>query len=64
MIEHELKGKRVFRVQFDDNRRPMTLTVGENVRQEKFWTSVPPGNHQLVEGIGKKIAEHIRSKPK
>lgn len=46
--EHELEGKRVFHVLFNDGRKPLTLSVGINQRNEKFWTAVPPGRNQQV----------------
>ena len=60
--EHELQGKRVFHVHFNDETKPLILAVGLNQRQEKFWTSIPQGRQAEAEKIGKLIAEHIRAK--
>jgi hypothetical protein len=60
--EHELQGKRVFHVHFNNKTKPLILTVGLNQRQEKFWTSIPQGRQKEAEQIGKLIAEHIRAK--
>lgn len=62
--EHELEGKRVFHVHFNDGRKPMVLAVGVDFRGDKFWTAIPPGRSDEVAKIGKLIADHIRSKKK
>lgn len=62
--EHELAGKRVFHVHFNDSRKPLVITVGLGVRDQKFWTSIPQGRQAEAEQIGKLIAEYIRAKRK
>ena len=62
--EHELQGKRVFHVTFNDGRKPLVLSVGIDFRGDKFWTAIPPGRSDEVNQIGKLIADHIRSKKK
>ena len=62
--EHELEGKRVFRVEFNEGRKPLILTVGVDFRGDKFWTAVPPVRGDEAAQIGKLIADHIRSKRK
>ena len=60
--EHELEGKRVFHVKFNDGRKPLILSVGIDFRGDKFWTAIPPGRNDEVKQIGKLIAEYIRGK--
>lgn len=60
--EHELAGKRVFHVNFGTGVKPLVITVGLSVRNEKFWTSIPEGRQKEAQQIGKLIAEHIRAK--
>ncbi|CAH0266102.1 MULTISPECIES: hypothetical protein [unclassified Pedobacter] len=60
--EHELAGKRVFHVNFGAGVKPLIITVGLSVRNEKFWTSIPEGRQKEAQQIGKMIAEHIRAK--
>jgi hypothetical protein len=62
--EHELEGKRVFHVNFDDGRKPLALSVGVDFRGDKFWTAIPPGRNDEVAKIGKLIADYVRSKRK
>lgn len=62
--EHELSGKRVFHVHFNDSRKPLVITVGFGLRDQKFWTSIPQGRQAEAEQIGKLIAGHIRAKRK
>jgi hypothetical protein len=62
--EHELAGKRVFHAYFSDNRKPLAITVGLGLRDQKFWTSIPQGRQAEAEQIGKLIAEYIRAKKK
>jgi len=50
--EHELQGKRVFHIHFNDETKPLILAVGLNQRQEKFWTSIPQGRQKEGEQIG------------
>ena len=62
--EHELEGKRVFHVNFKDERKPLILAVGIDLKGDKFWTAIPPGRSDEVAMVGKLIADHIRSKKK
>lgn len=62
--EHELAGKRVFHAHFNHSRKPLVITVGLGVRDQKFWTSVPQGRQAEAEQIGKLIAGYIRAKRK
>lgn len=62
--EHELKGKRIFHIDFGGRKKPLVLTVAMNRKDEKFWTSIPEGRQNEAEQIGKLIAVHIRSKNK
>lgn len=62
--EHELEGKRVFYIDFKDQRKPLVITVGLGLRKEKFWTSVPQGRQAEAQQIGKLIADYIRAQKK
>lgn len=62
VTEHELKGKRVFHIDFRAAKAPLVITVALNARDEKFWTSIPEGRQQEAKQIGKLIADHIRAK--
>lgn len=60
--EHEVSGKRIFHIDFGREKKPLTITVGLNVKSEKFWTSIPQGRQKEAMEIGKLIAVHIRAK--
>jgi superfamily I DNA/RNA helicase len=62
VTEAEIKERRVFYVQFTDARKPLTITVGEDRKEVKFWTSIPQGRQTEAEEIGKLIAAYIRSR--
>lgn len=62
VTEHELKGKRVFYIDFKGWKKPLVITVALTNREEKFWTSIPEGRQQEAEQIGKLIANHIRNR--
>ena len=64
VMEHSIKDRRVFYIQFTDGRKPLTITVGEDRKEVKFWTSIPQGRQQEAEEVGKLIANYIRSKKK
>ena len=64
VAEHELQGKRVFHVDFKGWRKPLIITVGLGLRDQKFWTSIPQGRQVEAEQIGKLIAEYICAKKK
>ncbi len=62
VVEAEIKSRRIFQVQFVDGKRPLTITVGKGIGDEKFWTSIPEGRQEEAEEVGKLIAAFIRSK--
>jgi hypothetical protein len=62
--EHDIKEKRVFYIDFNGWSKPLTITVGFNKKDEKFWTSIPEGRQEEAEEIGRLIAIYIRSKNK
>lgn len=64
IAEHEVQGKRVFHVDFKNQKKPLVITVGIGLKDQKFWTSVPQGRQAEAEQIGKLIAEYIRAKNK
>lgn len=64
VTEHSIKESRVFHIQFSDSRKPLTITVGQDRKEVKFWTSIPQGRQQEAEEVGKLIAIFIRSKKK
>lgn len=64
VAEHEIKDKRVFYIDFNGWSKPLTITVGLNRFDEKFWTSIPEGRQKEAEEIGRLIAGHIRNKKK
>ncbi|MCQ6957059.1 hypothetical protein [Mucilaginibacter aquariorum] len=64
VTEAEIKSRRVFYVQFTDGRRALTMTIGEDRQEKKFWTSIPEGRQQEAEEVGKLIADYIRAKRK
>lgn len=64
VAEHDIKDKRIFYIDFNGVRKPLTITVGLNRFDEKFWTSIPEGRQEEAEEIGKLIAGHIRNKKK
>lgn len=64
VTEAEIKERRVFHIQFKDTRKPLTITVAEDRKEVKFWTSIPEGRQQEAEEVGRLIALHIRSKKK
>ena len=62
VTEAEIKNRRIFYIQFNDDRKLLTVTVGKRPGEEKFWTSIPEGRQEEAEEIGKLIAAYIRSK--
>jgi hypothetical protein len=60
VTEVEIKERRVFHIQFADDRKPLIITVGEDRKEVKFWTSIPQGRQTEAEEIGKLIAAYIR----
>jgi hypothetical protein len=64
VTEAEIKEVRVFHIVFFDTQKPLTITVSEDRKEVKFWTSIPQGRQKEAEDIGKLIATFIRSKKK
>jgi len=64
VAEHEIKSKRVFRIDFKGWKKPLTMSVALNRFEERFWTSIPEGRQKEAEEIGKLIAGYIRNKHK
>jgi len=64
VTEAEIKEARVFHIVFLDSRKPLTITVSEDRKEVKFWTSIPQGRQKEAEEIGRLIAAYIRSKRK
>jgi hypothetical protein len=64
VTEAEIKEMRVFHILFSDKRKPLTITVGQDRKEVKFWTSIPQGRQTEAEQIGKLIGSHIRNKRK
>jgi len=64
VTEAEIKEARVFHIAFLGVRKPLTITVSEDRKEKKFWTSIPQGRQQEAEEVGKLIATYIRSKRK
>lgn len=62
VTEHDLKGKRVFHLNFNGWKKPLIITVALTRSDEKFWTSIPEGRQKEAEQVGKLIAAHIRNK--
>ncbi|MDN3584942.1 hypothetical protein [Mucilaginibacter flavus] len=62
VTEAEIKSRRIFYIQFSDNRKVLTVTVGKGLGDEKFWTSIPEGRQEEAEEVGKLIAAFIRGK--
>lgn len=64
VIEAEIKDRRVFYIQFSDTTKPLSITIGEDRKEVKFWTSIPQGRQTEAEKIGRLIATYIRNKKK
>lgn len=64
VTEAEIRNRRIFQIQFVNAKKPLTITVGKGLGDEKFWTSIPEGRQEEAEEIGKLIAAYIRSKKK
>ena len=64
IAEHQVGPKRIFHIDFKGWKKPLVITVGLGLRDQKFWTSIPQGRQAEAEQIGKLIAEHIRAKRK
>ncbi|MGM9475249.1 hypothetical protein ACS5PU_02420 [Pedobacter sp. GSP4] len=59
--EHELAGKRIFRIKIENGPDHLIIAVAINASGKKFWTSIPEGRQKEATEIGKLIAEHIRA---
>lgn len=62
--EHYIGEERLFRVLFEDKRKPLTLVVAMNSQKQKFWTSVPQGRQEEAAIIGPLIAWFYKNKKK
>ncbi|WP_342647360.1 hypothetical protein [Mucilaginibacter sp. CSA2-8R] len=62
VTEAAIGNRRVFHCQYSDERKALTLTVGIDLKDKKFWTSVPEGRQDEAEKVGKLIAAFIKSK--
>lgn len=64
VTEHYIGEERIFRVVFEDKRKPLTLVVAMNSQHKKFWTSMPQGRQEEAENIGPLIALHYKNNQK
>lgn len=64
VVEAEIRSRRIFHIRFADNRAPLSITVAEDRKEVKFWTSIPEGRQDEAEKVGRLIAAYIRSKKK
>ncbi|QEM03097.1 hypothetical protein DIU31_006020 [Mucilaginibacter rubeus] len=62
--EHYIGEERIFRILFEDKRKPLTLAVGINSQKQKFWTSIPQGRQEEAGEIGPLIAWYYKEKKK
>ncbi|PWS32266.1 hypothetical protein DF947_10890 [Pedobacter paludis] len=62
VVEYVIGAKRVFRVDYNDSKKPLTITVAIGPNNKKFWTSIPEGRQAEAVQIGRLIADHIRDK--
>ena len=62
--EIKIPGQTFFKVDFSNQIPPLTLLRATNIKEEKFWTSVPEGRQKLAEEIGPLIESYYRSKVK
>lgn len=60
--EHRINNTAVFRIVFNDKRKPLNVTIATNSDGVKFWTSTPEGRQTEAERIGKLVADYIRNK--
>jgi hypothetical protein len=60
--EHRINNTAVFHVVFNDNRKPLNVTIATNSDGEKFWTSTPEGRQTEAERVGKLVGSYIRNK--
>ncbi|NNU33688.1 hypothetical protein HK413_05170 [Mucilaginibacter sp. S1162] len=62
VTEAAIKNRRVFHIKFNDGNAPLTITVTQDKKEVKFWTSIPEGRQEEAEEVGKLIAVYIRDK--
>lgn len=62
VTEAEIRSRRIFHIQYTDDKKPLTVTIGRDNKDVKFWTSIPEGRQEEAEEVGKLIAEYIRNK--
>lgn len=60
--EIRIPGQTFFKVDFSNQIPTLTLLRATNIRDEKFWTSIPEGRQKLAEEIGPLIENYYRSK--
>lgn len=59
--EHTVSGMQVFRINFSENRLPLTITrISSSIG--KTWVSIPQGRQKEAEEIGAQIVEHFLKK--
>ncbi|MET3982022.1 hypothetical protein ABIB62_004638 [Mucilaginibacter sp. UYP25] len=62
VTEAEIKKRRIFHIMYANRKKPLTITIGRDNTDVKFWTSIPEGRQEEAEEVGKLIAAYIRSK--
>lgn len=62
--EIQIPGQTFFKVDFSNQIPTLTLLRATNMKDEKFWTSVPEGRQKLAEEIGTLIEDYYHSKVK
>ncbi|TFF39201.1 hypothetical protein [Mucilaginibacter psychrotolerans] len=60
--EAYIKGRRIFNVQFSIRIKPINLTVVDNGKGFKFWTSIPEGRQAIADEIGPVIGRYYHDK--
>lgn len=62
--EIRIPGQTFFKVDFSNQIPTLTLLRATNIKDDKFWTSIPEGRQKLAEEIGPLIENYYRSKVK
>lgn len=62
--EIKIPGQTFFKVDFSNQIPSLTLLRATNMKDEKFWTSIPEGRQKLAEEVGPLIENYYRSKVK
>ena len=57
-----IEGRRIFNVRFSINVKPINLTVVDNGKGFKFWTSIPEGRQAIADEIGPVIGKYYFDK--